>query len=165
MGHSKFVITLPLAGLLAAGCSTIAPYESGLQEQGALYRPGFGGIEEAIPLGRERQAGKYRIRLELDPNAPGEKDEVDVVFVLSDTSGGKAVPVTGAKLACTARMTKVPGHIHNLKIHTQHPEESPGRYIMHPVRLNMAGRWDIVVQVQMSRFDQFYAVFPVKVGG
>ncbi|MDP3540969.1 MAG: hypothetical protein Q8T11_00720 [Elusimicrobiota bacterium] len=50
-----------------------------------------------------------------------------MVFVLEDLSTSPPQSVRNAKIACKSGMPNVPGHIHNLGIHTEHPEVAPGR--------------------------------------
>lgn len=151
--------------VMISGCVSIPPFEATLQEQGPLYRPAFGEADEALPVTSERRSGKYVLRLDMEPDKPKAADKIRMRFVVEDVSGPTRKPVPGAKIACTARMTRVAGHIHNLGIHKEHPEVSPGHYAMHPIVFGMGGRWDVVAQVQLTDGTEFFAVYPVKVEG
>lgn len=150
---------------LLAACAAVTPYDVAHPSQGPLYRLSPDGTQEALPDTLERRADPYVVRLELDPARPKADDHVRIAFVLEDRSSSPAQPVPGAKLACKAGMPNVPGHIHNLGIHAEHPETAPGRYEMAPMRFGMGGRWDLVFQAILENGRQFYGVFPIQVEG
>ena len=151
--------------LLASACSFVTPYDVAHPDQGPLYRLSPGGTQEALPDTWERRADPYVVRLELDPAKPKAGDQGRMVFVLEDLSTSPPQPVRNAKIACKSGMPNVPGHIHNLGIHTEHPEVAPGRYEMAPMSFGMGGRWDLVFQAMLDNGRQFYGVFPIQVEG
>ncbi len=112
-----------------------------------------------------RKSGKYRVQMFMEPARPKVGNEVSISFEITDPSSRSIVSVSGALMACTARMPNVPGHIHVMETHTQHPEIKPGLYQMHPIHFEMGGRWDWVLQVQTPDRYEFFAVFPVDVEG
>lgn len=159
----RLIVTLPLS--MMAACAYVTPYDTVPVSQGPLYRYDRTGLEEALPESPERRAGPYVIRLALDPANPKAQDDVRIAFILEDQSSTPAKPVSGARIACKVGMPNVPGHIHNLGIHTEHPEVAPGRYEMHPMAFGMGGRWDLVFQVILENKKQFYGIFPIQVEG
>lgn len=151
--------------VLAGGCAAVTPYDVADSTQGPLYRYSVEGVEEALPASAERLSGPYAVRLEMTPSLPKAQDQVVVAFVIEDRSSVRATPVSGAKVTCKAGMLRVAGHLHDLGIHSDHPESAPGRYEMPPMSFGMGGRWDIVFQVLLPNGPQFYGVYPVFVEG
>lgn len=161
----RWLILPALVPLLAGACAYVTPYDVAHPSQGPLYRLSGDGAEEALPDTWERRAEPYVVRLELEPKRPKASDQVRISFIVEDRSASPARPVQDAKIACKAGMPNIPGHIHNLGIHTEHPEIQPGRYEMHPMAFGMGGRWDLVFQVILENGRQFYGIFPIQVEG
>lgn len=149
----------------AGGCAYITPIDATLSYQGPLYDGSPAGVEEALPESLERRAGPYVVRLSLEPEVPKVSGQVRIAYVIEDRSSTPPSPVRGARIACKAGMPNVPGHIHNLGVHGEHPEVAPGRYEMAPLTFGMGGRWDLVFQVVLADGRQFYGVFPIRIQG
>ena len=164
-GHRTLPLFLGLFPGILCACAPLTTYQAYHGSQGPLYRRSLQGVEEAIPEIPERRAGPFVIRLGMVPDKPKADEAVRISFIVEDHSVTPPAPVRAARLACEAEMPNIPGHIHTLGIHTEHPEVAPGRYEMAPIAFGMGGRWDLVFQAVLENGKEFYGTFPITVQG
>lgn len=151
--------------ILLMGCVPREPYR---QESTAEKFP-VTRAENPLPkkesLKRFHLSGNYRLEMKMEPENPKVGKNINIEFQLLDITKNPPWPARKALMACQARMPNIPGHIHRLKAHRYHPENLPGRYQMVPMKFDMGGRWDLVVQVMPDEGDEFSATFPIDVEG
>ena len=154
-----------LMTILFLGCTARMPIQ---QESNAEKTPvdvHGNQLPKSEPLKRVHQAGNHQLKMKIEPEKPKVGKNINIEFHLTDVSKNPPWPARKALIACQARMTDVPGHIHRLKAHRYHPENLPGRYQMVPMKFDMGGRWDLVVNVMPDDADEFSTVFPIDVEG